>query len=92
MLKAAVTGASGHLGNCLVRELIKKGVHVKVLVHKTKDDWAKLGVDVFYGDILKPETLKKICEDIEVVFHCAALISIDNRHRKLVYVGRAQHC
>jgi len=30
MLTAAITGASGHIGNCLVHELIKRGVHVRV--------------------------------------------------------------
>ena len=85
MLRVAVTGASGHIGNCLVHELLKKGARVKVLVHKFKNDLADLGVDIFYGDIQEPESLKAFCQDVDVVFHCAALISIDNRHRKLVF-------
>ncbi|MCK5170648.1 MAG: SDR family oxidoreductase, partial [Bacteroidales bacterium] len=32
-MKVAITGGSGHIGNCLIRELIKKGAKIKALVH-----------------------------------------------------------
>ncbi|WP_340112395.1 NAD-dependent epimerase/dehydratase family protein [Maribellus mangrovi] len=85
MLKVAVTGASGHIGNCLVRELIKKDAEVKVLVHKSEYELADPGIEVFYGDILDPESLESFCKGVDVVYHCAALISIDNRRRRLVF-------
>lgn len=85
MLKVAVTGASGHIGNCLVRELIKTGARVKVLVHHYENDLKNLDVDIYYGDILDTESLIALCTDVDVIFHCAAIISIDNRNSKKVY-------
>lgn len=85
MLIVAVTGASGHIGNCLVRELIKSGARVKVLVHDFENDLADLDLEIFHGDILNPESLKPWCAGADVVFHCAAIISIDSRNPEKVY-------
>lgn len=84
-MKVAITGASGHIGNCLVRELIKKGIDVKVLVHNYKNDLAQLNVELISGNILEPESLKALCEGVDVIFHLAAKISLDNRQSELVY-------
>ena len=84
-MKVAVTGASGHIGSCLVRELIKKGARVKVLVHDFENDLAHLDVEIIRGNLLEVESLKKLCEGIDVVFHLAAIIALDNRHPKQVY-------
>jgi dihydroflavonol-4-reductase len=85
MIKVAVTGASGHIGSCLVRELIKKGILLKVLVHNFENDLAHLGVEMIRGNLLEVESLKKLCDDVEVVFHLAAKIALDNRHPEQVY-------
>ncbi len=85
MLKVAVTGASGHIGNCLVRDLIKSGAKVKVLVHQDENDLANLGVEMINGNILEPESLMPFCKNADIVFHCAAIVSIDNRHKNRVY-------
>jgi dihydroflavonol-4-reductase len=84
-MKVAVTGASGHIGNCLVRELIKKGFRVKALVHDFENDLAKLDVEIIRGNLLGIESLKKLCVGVDVVFHLAAKIELDNRHPEQVY-------
>ncbi len=81
----AVTGASGHIGNCLVRELIKRNTRVKVLVHNSENDLKKLDVDLFHGDVLNVDSTNEFCKNVDVLFHCAAIISIDNRYSKKVY-------
>lgn len=84
-MKVAVTGASGHIGNCLVRELIKKGFRVKTLVHNFENDLAQMDVEMIQGNLLDIESLKKLCEGVEVVFHLAAKIALDNRQPEEVY-------
>ena len=84
-MKVAVTGASGHIGNCLVRELIKKGVHVKALVHNFENDLGRMDIELIRGDLLNVDSLKKLCEDVDTVFHLAAEIALDNGHRERVY-------
>lgn len=84
-MKVAVTGASGHIGNCLVRELKKQGAEVKVLVHDFKNDLDKLGVEIIQGNLHDPESLNLLCSGADVVFHLAAKITLDNRHSEKVY-------
>lgn len=84
-MKVAVTGASGHIGNCLVRELKKQGARVKVLVHEFKNDLDKLDVEIIKGDLLDKKSLNMLCNDVDVVYHLAAKIALDNRHSNKVY-------
>jgi dihydroflavonol-4-reductase len=84
-MKVAVTGASGHIGSCLVRELIEKGARVKVLVHDFENDLAQLEIEIIRGNLLEVESIKKLCEGVDVVFHLAAKIALDNRHPEQVY-------
>ena len=60
--KVLVTGAPGWLGNRFVEILKKEGKDVRCLVLKGMDTayLKKLGVELFEGDVTKPETLKNI--------------------------------
>jgi len=73
-----VTGATGHVGNVLVKRLVKEGREVGILVHKKspKDIIGDIPYQVFQGDITDYETLLKPFREAEVVFHLAAKISI----------------
>lgn len=84
-MNVAVTGASGHIGNCLCRELVKKGLHLKVLYHKNEDKLSEFGAEIIEGSILDPKVLARLFEGVDIVFHLAARISIDNRNVKEVY-------
>ncbi len=81
----AVTGASGHIGNCLVRELKKQGVRIRVLVHNFRNDLDEMDVELIQGNLLDPESLNFLCEGVDVVFHLAAQISVDNRFSDQVF-------
>ena len=84
-MKIAVTGASGHVGNMICRKLIEKGHEVRVLVHKKEDDLKTIGVEIFIGNILDQLAVNKFVKDCEIVFHLAAIISIDNKDRDHVF-------
>ena len=84
-MKVAVTGASGHIGNCLIRELKKRGAIIKVLVYDSRQGLDEMDVELIQGDLLEPESLIKLCEGVDVVFHLAAQIAIDNRSSAKVY-------
>lgn len=81
----AVTGASGHIGNCLVKELKKQGAGIKVLVHNSRSDLDEMDVELIRGNLLEPESLNKLCDGVDVVFHLAAQIAIDNSSSDEVY-------
>ncbi len=81
---AAVTGASGHLGANLVRELILQGWKVRTLVHRDTRALEGLDVECVHGDILDRESLREVFSGTDVVFHLAARISVAGRDDKEV--------
>ncbi len=77
---ATVTGATGHLGNVLVRELVRRGKSVRALV--LPDDGAEslagLPVEIVRGDVTRPDTLPPAFRGSEVAFHLAGVVSISS--------------
>jgi len=73
-----VTGATGHIGNVLVRELLAEGAVVRVLVLPDDDErpLAGLNVEIVYGDITDPVSLKSAFAGAELVFHLAGIVTI----------------
>ena len=84
-MKVAVTGASGHIGSCLIRELKKQGAVIKALVHNFRNDLDEMDIELVQGNLLDPESLIALCEGVDVVFHLAARIAIDNKSSAHVY-------
>jgi dihydroflavonol-4-reductase len=75
-MKIAVTGASGHIGAHLCRELIHQGYSVKALIHRNDQGIKDLPLEFVKGDLMDPESLTYLVQGAEVVFHLAAVISI----------------
>lgn len=84
-MRIAITGASGHIGNCLVREFKKQGDVVKVLVHNFRNDLDELDVEIVQGNLFDQDSLTRLCKGADAVFHLAARIAIDNRASEQVY-------
>lgn len=73
-----VTGATGHIGNVLVRELLRRGEHVRALVRPGRTPLALSGleVEIVPGDILEIDSLERALWGVELVYHLAARISL----------------
>ncbi len=73
-----VTGATGHIGNVLVRLLLEKGLPVRAMVMPGEDPSPLEGleVEIIEGDVLDTQSLLRAFEGISVVYHLAGLISI----------------
>jgi dihydroflavonol-4-reductase len=80
-----VTGATGRIGNILVRELNTKGEKVRVLVRKTSnlEHLKGLNVEVVYGDVLDKTSLVEAFNGIETVYHLAGMINISSYNEEL---------
>ncbi len=64
-----VAGATGYLGQYLVRELKKRGFWVRVLIRKEEQKALFDDVDDYFtGQVTKPESLNGITQDIHMVF------------------------
>lgn len=70
-----VTGANGHLGNNLVRELLKKGETVRAGVRNVNDRDLFEGLDceVVYADLFDKDSLKKALKGVSTLYQVAAV-------------------
>ena len=73
-----ITGPTGHIGNVLVRELLKRGEQVRALVLPGEDltPIEGLGTETIEGDVLDLDSLIRAFEGADVVYHLAGVISI----------------
>ncbi len=73
--KCLVTGANGHLGNNLVKELVAQGYKVRASVRNTNNTAPFKGVDceLVYADMTDKASLLKAMEGVDVLFHVAAV-------------------
>jgi dihydroflavonol-4-reductase len=73
-----VTGATGHIGNVLIRKLLRRKEKVRAMVMPHEDRAALKGLDVeiVEGDVLDVKSLRKAMQGVERVFHLAGMISI----------------
>jgi len=73
-----VTGATGHVGNVLVRKLLERGEKVRALIlpGESRESIHGLDVEALEGDILDFEALVKAMQGVRGVFHLAGVISI----------------
>jgi dihydroflavonol-4-reductase len=84
-MRVAVTGASGFLGKCLSKALEPKVSHMKLLVHNDLDGLDQLHAEIVRGDIRDKNTLSRLLDNTDVVFHLAAILSIGEVKRDLVH-------
>lgn len=77
-----VTGAAGHVGANLVRELLARGRTVRVLVKTDTRGFDGLPVERSSGDVTDPQSLESAFRDVSVCYHAAAFISVDGRDHK----------
>ncbi len=73
-----VTGATGHIGNVLVRELVARGEQVRVLLLPVEDTTPLDGLPVnkVRGDVRDLKSLITAFKDADMVYHLAGVISI----------------
>lgn len=72
-MKALITGASGFIGRHLTAELKRRHWELSVLAHNQPIPEENT-YQVFQGDITDPESLSRIMEGVDTVFHLAAAL------------------
>jgi dTDP-glucose 4,6-dehydratase len=82
--RVVVTGAGGFIGSHLAERLVKLGARVRAVVHYNalgncgwlNDSEFRSDMEIVSGDIVDRDTVNRAMENMEVVFHLAALIGI----------------
>lgn len=74
-MRALVTGGTGFIGSHLVDELLDHGYEVHVLRRPTSSmtNLGRKPLTITVGDLTNTRSLMKACQDIDVVFHVAAI-------------------
>jgi uncharacterized protein YbjT (DUF2867 family) len=68
-MKILVIGGAGNVGSQVVKELLAHDLSIRVLVHTPeKANTIPEGVEVVIGDLLDPETLRSVFNNIDRVF------------------------
>ena len=82
-----VTGATGHIGNVLVRELLSRGERVRAVIPPFEDTTPLEGLEVerVEGDVRNVDPLIQAFGGADVVYHLAGIISILPGKTKLLY-------
>ncbi len=83
-MEILVTGADGFIGSHLTEGLLAEGYNVRALAqYNSFNYWGWLediepyaNLEITCGDVRDLSFCKEICEDIDIVFHLAALIAI----------------
>jgi len=88
-MKVLVTGADGFIGSHLTETLLEEGYNVRALAqYNSFNYWGWLedvksnaNLEIVCGDVRELNFCREISEDIDLIFHLAALIAIPYSYR-----------
>ena len=77
-MKVLVTGANGFIGSHLTKLLVKEQLEVVAMVMPgtSLENISGLNIQIVYADITKPEMLVGAMENVDLVYHLAAMPSL----------------
>jgi len=85
----AVTGATGFVGQALIRQHRSRGDQIRVLTRRPAIDGSS-GGEVFTGDLAFGNVPKQFVEGADVLYHCAGELRNEDRMTAL-HVGGTRH-
>ncbi|MBL4636493.1 MAG: NAD(P)-dependent oxidoreductase [Kofleriaceae bacterium] len=80
--RVAITGATGFIGSALALACLKQGDEVTALVRSESEISRMLetaGARIVVGDLSQKQALDALCDDAQVVLHCAAYMAKGDR-------------
>ena len=85
-MNVAITGATGHLGAAVLRELFRNDHRVKTLIRSDdKRACDGLPVQIVKGDLHDEKALHQLMQNCDALVHCAGLISVHGDPKGLVH-------
>ena len=83
-----ITGATGRVGRKLAEALIARGDHVRTLAlpdDLNLDQARQAGIDCIVGNLTDFATVRQAVEEVDAIFHLAALILFQPRARQILW-------
>jgi nucleoside-diphosphate-sugar epimerase len=87
-VKVLVTGGAGHLGANLLRRLVSDGgCDLRALARRddNNEGITSAGVEMVYGDLRDPASLRAAVEGVDRIYHAAAQISTVDGHEQELF-------
>lgn len=75
-----ITGATGHIGNNVLRYLLSLGQEVHVLVRKIDHSLDGLPIKASISQTFDENFLEQAIQEGDIIIHCAAYIDLLNKH------------
>lgn len=79
-----ITGGGGYLGTGLILKCLNEGFEVTALFHKTAPRIEHPRLNWVQGDINDLNQLKQTFKKVDLLIHCAAIISVDQYSKTLL--------
>ncbi len=76
-----VTGATGHIGNNIVRMLVDSGYETTSLVRRVSPAIKNINAPILVGDIFQSDWLSTILQENDVLIHSAGVIDLTRADR-----------
>lgn len=85
--KIVITGASGHIGYHVSKQLLGLGHDVSLLIRKENpntDDLKSLGAKIHFVNLLQPVTYEKLLKNADVLFHLASENTTETKNEERI--------
>ncbi len=78
MQLAVITGASGHIGYALLKEMQERGIVPRILIRRQSPIFDGIPCNIAYGDITDLQQLELAFAGADVVYHLAGMIEVNS--------------
>jgi len=82
-----ITGGSGYIGSALTQAFSRIDCNLKLLFRSSENSWKpklnKANVSLLYGDVSYRQLWETILNDVDYVFHLAAVEGVENFRREI---------
>ena len=76
-MRVLITGASGFIGRRVVQAVAEDTVQLRLLAHTRGLEGAPRDAETTRADLTNPESLRGLCDGVDVLVHCASHIGDD---------------
>lgn len=73
-MRVLITGGAGNLGPNVCKTFLKDGFNVRVLLHRKRIKSLGANLEVVWGDITQPDSVKEVMEGVDAVVHLGGVV------------------